>query len=360
MTMNNLKESSKYVAFDSEVTAHDIEAYRAAGHKSPESSWLALIVILAFISGIFFIGLIAGVIGGLSNGYLSRSEIEEALIPAVASIVFSLLIFPLYFLNKSATNRAIARVILVRRFAESNGLTYEAEAKSLDLSGMLFKAGTEAKTYDLVRSNQGIDFMFGTHQYVTGDGRGRVDNEWSFIAVPIKTDMSHVVMDAKANNGKLFGKEFFSGLPETFDKNQEVHTSPEVDAVYRVYSTDQNGESLEKLISPGFVAKMKQLSQPYDIEVVGGKVYVYSAIPFKKTKAQFAEILGIVDTIADTFTLSATGGVRSAAQDSETKTIAAPASTLRGHTPKYIKYIGVFAVVIQFVALTALIISNNR
>lgn len=296
-----LRESTEYAAFDSIVTPGDIATYRASKDPKPESTWLAAIVILGCISSLLFIGMIVTVIGALADGDFRPPRTQEALAFGVVGLVFALPLFPLHFLNRSAVDRMITKSIRFRRFATANRWLYEAVPDVFTLPGLLFGARTEPRTTDVIRSNGGVAFTLGTHSYVTGEGSERGREEWGFITMPVKTSLQHVVLDAKGNNGKIFNLELFTNLPRASARGNELAISPEVDAIYRVYAHEASRTAISHAITPEFINKLKQLSQSYDLEIVDGHIYVYSSVPFKKTKEHMTEVMGIIDLVAETF-----------------------------------------------------------
>jgi hypothetical protein len=361
MVNHSLQETTDYKAFDSVVTPQDIADYRASKKQNLGSAWIVAIVILSFMSSIFFIGFVVKVLIGLSDGHMGPAKTQEAIDIGIAALALAVPIFPLYFLNKSATNRTIASIIRFRRFVTDNHWQFNQKLAIPHSEGMLFNEGDERRTTDVVRSFNGTPFTIGTHNYVTGIGRGRSMNEWGYITVPIEKALPHIVLDAIANNGKIFSAELFTNLPHAFSKDKQISVSPAVDAIYHVYSADGMSDSIGSVITPEFAAKMKQLAKLYDIEIVDGMVYLYRFYGFKKTKKAMQEVMAIIDTIVETFGVTALDKTtNSPAAKATTDAVVTAAPTLKGATPQFVKVLGIAAVIIQFIALIGLVITTRQ
>lgn len=353
MENNSLEKTARYDAFDSVVTTADVNTYLASGFRNPGSKWIIAIVLLGFLSSLFFIIFLFNFFGELiSNGSLDSSDLKEQLVGVVLSCVFAAPIIPLYFLYKRNSAQAIKKIIRLQRFAAANGWEYLQSPNDLDLNGSIFTQGTERRTMDIIRSNGKPQFLFGTHDYVTGSGRARSTNVWGFIAVDINADIPHTIFDAKANNGKVLGVQLFSNLPTIFDKNQQVSVNPGFDQLYTTYTTDKNAVDLTSIFNEEVVAKLQTLSVSYDIEVIDRKVYVYHASAFKMTKEITSEVLSLIDLIAQAFNVEV---VRDTASLLEKQVTENTPAVLRGHSHRVLKAVGIFGVLIQFAALIGLL-----
>jgi hypothetical protein len=359
MTTTSLQETADYTSFDSVVTPHDIARYRASKKQNPGSAWIVAIVIFSFMSAIFFIGFVVKVLIGLSDGHMGPAKTQEAIDIGIAALAFAVPVFPLYFLNKSAANRTIASIIRYRRFVGDNHWQFSEKSTIPNAKGMLFNEGTERRTTDVIRASHGVIFTIGTHHYVTGVGRGRSTNEWGFIAIPVETKLPHIVLDAVANNGKIFSAEIFTNLPHAFSKDKQISISPAVDEIYHAYSADGMSDAISAVITPEFASKMKQLAKLYDIEIIDGTVYLYRFYGFKRTKKEMQAVMSIIDTIVEAFGVAA---VENATNVVTAKTVADVATqpVLKGSTPHFVKVLGIAAVIIQFIALIGLVITTRQ
>lgn len=349
----SLKESAHYEAFNTPVTSVDVTKYIEKGAKNPGSGWIFLIVLFGALSAIFFMTFLVGFIKELAGGGVSSYDLDELSAPLYVSTTFGLLVLPFLFLNRKGSSKALAQDIQMERFAESNGWTYQPQAPVMTAAGSIFNQGIERSTYSLVRSADNPSFVFGTQRYAMGQGRGRSTYEWGFVAVDAGTTLPHIVLDAKGNNGKFFTKQLFSNLPVVYGEDKRVAVNPELDALYTVYSADTSVASkVAEVFTPQVVARLQALQPDYDIEILDGTVYAYRSTPFPKTRKMTTEVLELIDIITSAFNVSVAHTAPVAIESSSQQS--APA--MKGHTPKYLRTLGIIGIVVQFIVLLGLII----
>ncbi|HEU4830822.1 MAG TPA: hypothetical protein VFS65_01470 [Candidatus Saccharimonadales bacterium] len=351
-----IKDATRYDALSSVVTPDDLVRYKKAGAKNVGTGWIALIVILGFLASIFFIMLAVNFFIMFFDGgrfSLGESDIEELSTLAIVTLVLALPIIPLLFLNGRGNKKALADEIRFRRFAEDNGWVYEKSPALIKGKGSIFNNGTERTTSGLLRSQSSPEFMLGQQRYVTGVGRGRSSFNWTFVTIETNANLPHIVLDAKTNNGKIFGAQLFSNLPEVYGKEKKVSVNPELDALYDVYGTGETvGSDIATIFTPSIVSRLRTLKGVYDFEVVDGVVYAYSdkfKADFTYSQEEVAEYLTLVDILSDAFSVPVNHLTRTQADQPSS-------ATLEGHTPRYLTVLGVAAIIIQLAALIGLIV----
>lgn len=350
--MPSLTTQTRFEPLNQPVSTQDVALYRKNGGRNSGSSWIALIAILAVLAACFLIAFIVNVSTEFFDGSISRSDLKEASVALTISAVLSALIVPLYYLNKSASIKNTAHRVRMQRFAKANNWTYHEAFQPLERPGMIFNEGIERYNDFYVESTEGQNFSYGVYSYVTGAGKGRVTNIWSYVSVPITASLPHIVLDAKANNIRIFGTELATSLAHEFDKDMQVSLSPEADDLYTSYTSDKNAATVAKYITPEFITALQAIDGRYDIEIVDGVVYAYSLGHLNSNEASMKNTLKLVELLSNTF-----NGVVKEEKSSTPLTDSLQKDVkLAGKTPTFVIRLAMIAVVIQFVTLIAILV----
>jgi hypothetical protein len=181
------------------------------------------------------------------------------------------------------------------RFAWENGFTYSPESAKPTYKGALFY-NLPAIVYNHIVSNTGRFFDIGNVRYGSPGADNAVTevSHRGFLAVHIGGALPHIILDAKANDGRTGGIGMqFSDQPTlrlegNFNEHFTLYCPPgyERDALY--------------ILTPDLMALLLDESLAFDVELVGDWMFVYAMKPFDfMDVATYQRLFRIVETVGE-------------------------------------------------------------
>ena len=237
---------------------------RKNGEFGPHRShtWLAvLIVVVAFVI-ITFNFFIVSQFFRSSNQFLFFALIFCAVLVTMAITVVR---------NLLKAHRRRMDWALLARFADANGMRFGIRSADPKYPGLLFDKGhSRASTLHLF-SPTGVLADAGCYEYTTGSGKDSTTHRWRFAAFRLPHPVPHLLLDAKANNGR-----WGTNLPETFASSQRISLGEPFDSHYQLYAPEGYGRDAFQLLPPNVMEALLNTRVVYDIEMVDDWLFCYT------------------------------------------------------------------------------------
>ncbi|WEK61440.1 MAG: hypothetical protein P0Y60_01365 [Candidatus Microbacterium colombiense] len=156
------------------------------------------------------------------------------------------------------------------RFAQVNGMSYEARLPDPPLPGMIFSLGRSRLATDLVRGSRPRFVEFGNYQYTVQSGKNSTTYRWGYVAVKLDVPLPNIVLDAKGNNG------FGSNLPASFQKEQRLSLEGDFDQHFTLYCPAGYERDALYLFTPDIMARFIDNAAQLDVEIVDDWLFLYT------------------------------------------------------------------------------------
>lgn len=186
--------------------------------------------------------------------------------------------------------------LMVSRFAEENGATYEPNTSRVPPSGMIFGQGHERAITDRVSFSAEPRFEVGNLHYRVNLPRNAViDFHWGYIRIPLERHFPHTVLDSTSNNG-IRG----AALPARLRGRGQVELEGDF-SEYFVLTVPQGYErDALYLLTPDLMLLLIEEGADLDIEIIDDILFIYRPRIFRLSSAEeWQRIERIVDTIGD-------------------------------------------------------------
>ncbi|MDQ0727557.1 hypothetical protein [Microbacterium sp. W4I20] len=156
------------------------------------------------------------------------------------------------------------------RFAQANGMTYEAKIADPPLPGMIFSLGRSRQSTDIVRGTRPRFVEFGNYQYTVQSGKNSTTYRWGYVAVKLDVPLPNIVLDATGNNG------FGSNLPAAFQKEQRLSLEGDFDQHFTLYCPEGYERDALYLFTPDIMARFIDNAAQLDVEIVDDWLFLYT------------------------------------------------------------------------------------
>jgi len=186
--------------------------------------------------------------------------------------------------------------LMVSRFAEENGATYEPNTSRVPPSGMIFRQGHERAITDRVSFSREPRFEVGNLHYRVNLPRNAViDYHWGYIRIPLERHFPHTVLDSTSNNG-LRG----SALPVPLRNRGQVELEGDFSEFFVLTVPQGYERDALYLLTPDLMAILIDEGADLDIEIIDDILFVYRPRIFRLSSAEeWQRIERIVGTIGD-------------------------------------------------------------
>lgn len=158
------------------------------------------------------------------------------------------------------------------RFADANGLKFSLISRDPRYPGLIFDRGHDRKALTHLYSSAGVLTDVGSYQYTTGSGKKSHTYTWHFAAFRLPQRVPHLLLDAKANNRKIWG----TNLPDSFDSSQRLTLGAPFDDYYELYAPSGYGQDAFYLLPPNVLEALLSAPAVYDIELVDDWLFCYT------------------------------------------------------------------------------------
>ena len=189
---------------------------------------------------------------------------------AIPLVLIALLLAAVGVLIWLGVRNAQATRYRLHRFAQANGMTYEAKVVNPPLPGMIFSLGRSRQSTDLIRGSRPRFVEFGNYQYTVQSGKNSTTYRWGYVAVKLDVPLPNIVLDAKGNNG------FGSNLPASFQKAQRLSLEGDFDQHFTLYCPAGYERDALYLFTPDIMARFIDNAAELDVEIVDDWLFLYT------------------------------------------------------------------------------------
>ena len=234
-------------------------------HRS--SAWLLVLILLIFV--VAFSAIIINLLTATGSRFTGPPK--HFLPLAIASCIVLVVAIPSFIRNLSKARRRRMDWALLARFADANGMRFGIRSADPNYPGLLFNKGhSRASTLHLF-SPTGVLADSGCYEYTTGSGKESTTYRWRFAAFRLPHPVPHLLLDAKANNGR-----WGTNLPETFASSQRISLGEPFDSHYQLYAPEGYGRDAFYLLPPNVMEALLNTRVVYDIEMVDDWLFCYT------------------------------------------------------------------------------------
>lgn len=207
-------------------------------------------------------------------------------------------------LQYASANRTAIRL---RQFAARNGLQFMQTNRQPPYQGMIFNEhlGSARCATNIVYSTDTpgvVAFEIGNYRYTTGSGKSSQQHNWVYIRMKMDRNLPHVVLDAKANNHRVFGTDAGTNLPYSFTKDQVLHLEGDFDKYFTLYAPKEYEDDALYVFAPDVMAMLIDESRQFDAEIVDNEAYFYLQVESGvglDNQALMQQLIGIVTTLGN-------------------------------------------------------------
>jgi len=235
-----------------------------ASQGSSVSASAIIGIVVAVIVGVVMLPILVSVVFALAatSGSPGIAAIPLVLIALVLAGVIVMIVI--------GVRNAQAVRYRLSRFAQANGMTYEAKVADPPLPGMIFSLGRSRQSTDLLRGTRPRFVEFGNYQYTVQSGKNSTTYRWGYVAVKLDVPLPNIVLDAKGNNG------FGSNLPASFDKEQRLSLEGDFDQYFTLYCPTGYERDALYLFTPDIMARFIDNAAQLDVEIVDDWLFLYT------------------------------------------------------------------------------------
>lgn len=231
--------------------------------------------------GIGLIALIAGIASGDANG--------AGMGIFVLSLIFGLILVGVGY----GSVKTLDQKVKMSQFARDNNMTFANMQINPVYSGMIFGLGHSRKSYNMLRSMLPVPYEIGEYTYTVGSGKNQHTYFFGYAGIALQRRLPHMVLDAKGNNGKIFGANI-SNLPVSFSKDQTLSLEGDFNNYFTLYAPKEYERDALYIFSPDIMALMidnvhtssdpkadKKASIVFDAEIVDNRLFLYTTTKIK-------------------------------------------------------------------------------
>lgn len=255
-----------YAAYNRKITRSEIRQFLKT-FQARKLVRTERIVYVIMASALLAIAGIASVVGFLDPSTVAEYWIFTSLWGLMSIVVFI------------AAYRMIFRYKISRRiweFANDNNWGYTLQAEQIEADGFAFSLGHSRRLTDVIAATvQGVPIEVGSMRYKVGCGRSQCSNMWTYVAVRLPRKLPHILLDARLNEGELFGQPV-SDLSDVFHKSQTLSLEGDFNKHFTLYAAKGNEQDALYILSPNVMAFLIDTCTDYDIEFIGDTVYLYT------------------------------------------------------------------------------------
>jgi hypothetical protein len=163
------------------------------------------------------------------------------------------------------------------RFAAANGLRYGHD-DVVSHPGVIFGTGTDRVAERRLTTTAGRRVEIANYRYTIPaeeKENSRVFG-WGYVAISLDRRLPHLLLDAKANNNRVFGIKT-SNLPIDLAPDQRLSLGGEFDDKFTLYAPSEYGRDAFYVFTPDLMALFIDRLGTYDVEIVDDTMFVYGS-----------------------------------------------------------------------------------
>jgi hypothetical protein len=210
----------------------------------------------------------------------------------VVSVFFIVIFLIVYVIVIKSENEYLREVARRKRFVYLNQFLESIEGVPGSKPGMIFGKGRSQKVTGGYRIDDNIELA--NYTYVTGYGRSSTTHYYTYVQIPLKRHMPHMVLDSTSNN---FLKTF-SNLPMTISQSQVLSLEGNFDKYFTLYAPKKYERDALYVFTPDVMEKLISECRNYDVEIVDDFIYLYKKNYVDLMKeTEIRSLLGVIDVI---------------------------------------------------------------
>lgn len=267
-----LKKSpvGKQIDYSGLTAPVDNAAIRQFLEENSYSKSHARLEILLRIFGLLFViwGGFSMVTGAMASGVTGITGGIQLVVVGIVLLLVTPVIKRLYTTS-----------VRISRFAHANGWSYMHRVVNPSHQGVIFGVGHSRAAKDIIYMNgddETASFEVGNYQYTTGSGKSQRTHYWTYCCIEMDRHVPHMLLDAKANNASLFGKNLASNLPVSLRKDQVLSLEGDFDKYFTLYAPKDYKRDALYIFTPDLMALLIDAAHSFDAEVIDNRLYIYT------------------------------------------------------------------------------------
>lgn len=217
----------------------------------------------------------------------------------VSGIIFAGLGLLGLLFGVTALRAHVDRRIRFLELSSTNAWRYTPRVANVQEQGLLFQQGRDrvmTDVFDAQEAQGHLRFQFGNYRYTIGHGRYQRTYQWGFVAIKLQRRLPHMLLDATANNMRMFGFNL-SNLPATFTKDQVLSLEGDFNSYFTLYAPKEYKRDAFYVFTPDLMALLIDTTKTCDVEVIDDMMYVYMPPLDISKEAVVRRLISITDTV---------------------------------------------------------------
>ncbi len=230
------------------------------------------IVTIVFILGLFIVAVIL-------KAYVMILILGGVLAIAVVALV----------------RQAITSVSL-RRFAETNGLSYISPLQDTNLPGCIFQIGRNRHFEDGISDTKQY-WLMANYNYTTGSGKSSRTYQYGVMHFKLARRVPHVLIQSLSGN-------LYQSLSVDFSSRQKMQLEGDFDTYFTTYAPVGYQRDALYFLTPEIMAILIDQGKEYSFEVIDDNLFIYSKpIDFsdKSLQVTMEKLLTVAQRFSDEF-----------------------------------------------------------
>ncbi|MCL2037795.1 hypothetical protein FWG95_02210 [Candidatus Saccharibacteria bacterium] len=216
-------------------------------------------VILYFFGGFTAFGFLMNLVGLFERGGDSGWSFSQIFMQTIWLVLIILFIVkaPRWFLRTK---------LRLLKFAQDNGLKYDARVRKPTEDLMIFKLGHSQKISDIISwPNQ--ENHLGRFTYTVGHGKNQQTYTYSYVAIKLPRRLPHLFINSKKNmiNPQISGY-----------KVEKLKLEGDFPKTFVVYAPPQYRVDALQVLAPNVMASLLDHGWQYDYEIIDDWLYIFS------------------------------------------------------------------------------------
>ena len=256
-------------------------------YKPAKTSTIIMMILLVVV-GVF------AFLGAPVNEFAAVVRLMGMVMVVAPIVVLSSIITTRYTFQKR-----IKGSVKAYRFAQANGLQYEAQVKNPTRSGFVFSNpnANRKSIFDVISRTDTNPFEIGNFYYETGSGKSKAIYLTGYMRITLDRNLPNMVLDAKADDTRIFGIRQ-SNLGVTFSKDQALRLEGNFNDYFTLYAPKEYETDALYVFTPDFMARLIDEASLFNAEIIDNNLYIYSInqMPLDKPET-YERLFSILDSV---------------------------------------------------------------